>query len=504
MTDLAENTTHDRTTEWHRLDIRIVVAYLSTLLAPAAGVAATMAFTGGNVSREGLVWLGLLCLGFLCLAGYGLLKYRTTRYCITDERVELRSAAMFRRDRVVRRDRIRTVDVSANPLYRVLGITVVKIGTGQQSSSGSSAELAIDGVPKALALQLRHRLQYGDSTSDTEVPATGALATLQWAWLRFAPLSLLGMGGVVAALGVAYQILEKLGIEPWELDALRGLGDWLAAQPLWVSVGLLVAVTVVLATLATLLSFVESWWRFRLERQGEHLRVQSGLLTTRSFSVAYDRLQGIEIAEPMLLRGGGGARTKALVAGLRDSEGEGQQPRNDLLPPAPRAEAERVVAAVLAPLPTDLTAHPRAALSRRRFRALTTVTVLVGATALTGLWWTDVLYWVAAGGALVLYPLGWAMAASAYRNLGHGVSGDHVVVRSGVFVRRTRVIRRASIIGWNLSQTPMQRRVGLATLTATLASGDGTCPVIDIALADVPRFAQQVVPGLLTPFVDES
>ena len=95
------------------------------------------------------------------------------------------------------------------------------------------------------------------------------------------------------------------------------------------------------AVIGSLLLFAERWYGYRLTREPDGtLRVRRGLLTRRSLSVSERRLRGVEVAEPLLLRAGHGAQTRALAAGLtKDSQG------GVLQPPVPRAEAHRVASA---------------------------------------------------------------------------------------------------------------------------------------------------------------
>ena len=86
--------------------------------------------------------------------------------------------------------------------------------------------------------------------------------------------------------------------------------------------------------------------------------------------------------------------------------------------------------------------------------------------------------------------------------MGHALVDDYLVVRSGTFARRTVALERGAVIGWTVSRSPFQRRLGLATLTAATAASRGAYRVRDLALADALAFAEQAVPGLLDPFLE--
>jgi putative membrane protein len=106
--------------------------------------------------------------------------------------------------------------------------------------------------------------------------------------------------------------------------------------------------------------------------------------------------------------------------------------------------------------------------------------------------------WVA---SLALLPMGAALAADRYRNLGHALVSRSLVTSWGSLVRRRCVLASDGIIGWNLDQSFFQRRSGLATLVATTAAGRQQYRVQDVSLSEALRVADDGIPGLLTPFL---
>ena len=73
--------------------------------------------------------------------------------------------------------------------------------------------------------------------------------------------------------------------------------------------------------------------------------------------------------------------------------------------------------------------------------------------------------------------------------------------RRGSLVRRRCAIAAEGIIGWNIERSFFQRRAGLATLVATTAAGDQHYDVQDVELGEALRLADELVPGLLSPFL---
>jgi putative membrane protein len=64
------------------------------------------------------------------------------------------------------------------------------------------------------------------------------------------------------------------------------------------------------------------------------------------------------------------------------------------------------------------------------------------------------------------------------------------------------VVEHRAIVGWRLSQTLFQRRLGLATLDAAVGAGHGGCPAIDMAESDAVTLARDVTPDWIVPFLE--
>ncbi len=480
--------------QWQRLDARMLAVTPLRQLAGFLPVVAVVLVIGVQQDLGGRVY-GLVAVVLVVVLA-GALRWLTTRYRITNERVELRSGLLFRSARSVPRDRIRSVDLTAGPVHRLFGLSVIQIGTGERSDS-ESRELTQDAVSAAEADRMRQRLLKPVDSNGTGVsarPAAVELAALNWSWLRFAPLtasSLVAVGAVAGAFG---QLIGDVGVDAVDVGGVR---EKLSVAPLWLGVAAFAVGILVIALVGSMLVFVEAWWGFLLVREpGGTLRIRRGLLTTRSVSLEERRLRGIEMVEPLLLRIGRGTRISAVATGLGGSRGHG---RGTLLPPAPRDEAHRVSGAVLvedlSPTRTALRRHPLVALRRRLVRAVLPVLVASGV-----LWLAPVPAWVA-WATLGLLPVTVLLALDAYRNLGHALTSRYLVTRHGAGVRDTVALQRSGVIGWTVSQSLFQRRAGLVTVTATTAAGSGGYRVIDVATAEGLAVAERAVPGLLEPFL---
>ena len=505
---VAEET--DTGEDWRRLSPRMLVVHpLNELLRAAPALLAVLVV--GATSGRG-PWWSVAGAGALVLMG--ILRWFTTTYRVTPRQVQVRKGLVHRRVLTVPTDRVRTVDVDAQALHRILGLAKVSIGTGRSDKSDEGIKL--DALSKDVAERLRgellHRrpvaVQANENTAEN-VPAPDpevVLASLRPGWIKYGPFTLSGFVTVGIVAAFVFRLISESNVDPDRFGPFRVVFHHLSSVSIARAISEAIVTLVVVVVVASTVGYVLAFWNYRLTRHsGGTLHVSRGAISTRSTTIEERRLRGVEISEPLLLRAVKGARILAITTGLRVGRGA-ERGGTLLLPPAPRAEVERVARDVLtdpAAVSVGLASHGPRARRRRYNRALGMSAILVGFVFV--LWATNVVGLDVALVSLVLLPIGALLAADRYRNLGHAVSespgGATLVGRHGSLVRRRVMLSRDGIIGWNVHQSFFQRRSGLATLVATTAAGHQHYEIVDVELAEALRVADQALPGLVTPFL---
>ncbi|MFI8816506.1 MULTISPECIES: PH domain-containing protein [unclassified Streptomyces] len=493
--------------DWRRLHPRtvLVTALVTAGVVAGAAVPTTVGLSGRLGTGTAALWVlagAVLLIG--CATAGDYVRWRRTRYRVGPERVDLHTGLLLVKRRSLARERIRSVDLTAHLMLRLLGLVTVKIGTGEHTGGESTLEL--DPVTRGEGERLRRLLLERTATGAEGNHREGELATLDPRWIRYAPVSFVApmLGG--AAAGAVLQVSEWVGAQR---QVIAWVGDRFRDTPvLWTVVTLIVA-AVVAGAVGALGLWVEMWWNYRLEREpGGTLRVRRGLLTTRSISVEEARLHGVDLVEPLGVRLLGAARLDAITTGMAKDEDSKNADHNTLLPPVPRQLADSVAAEVLrethTPTGVPLTGHPRAARRRRLRWALWSTLAPALVLAVLGALLTPVLLWIALVCAVVFPPVAVLLALDAYRALGHAVGGRYLVTRSGTLRRSTAALERAGVIGWTVKQSYFQRRAGLLSVTATTAAGAGAYTAYDTDAGEGLTFAAEAVPGLLEPFLERT
>ncbi|TYR58531.1 PH domain-containing protein [Streptomyces parvus] len=492
--------------DWHRLDPRTVLVTALVVAGVVAGAAVPVTLGLTRWFSLPVAVLQVLAGAVLVIgvaAGADRVRWHRTRYRIGTERVDLHTGLLLVKRRSLARSRIRTVDLTANLMLRLLGLVTVRIGTGEQ---GSESTLVLDPVTRAEGERLRLLLLERAATASPGVHREGELAVLDPRWIRYAPVSFVApmLGG--AAAGAVMQVSDWIGAQG---QVIEWVGDRFRETPLLWTIIVLVLAALVAGVLGALGLWVEMWWNYRLEREaGGTLRVRRGLFTSRSISVEEARLRGVDLVEPLGVRLLGAARLDAITTGLAKDHEARNADHNTLLPAAPRTRADSVAADVLrepdTPTGAALTPHPRAARGRRLRWSLAAALGPVLILTLLGALLTPVLLWIALGCAAVGVPVAVVLALDAYRGLGHALSGRYLVTRSGTVRRSTAALERAGVIGWTVKQSVFQRRAGLLSVTATTAAGGGAYTAYDTDASEGLTFAAEAVPGLLEPFLERA
>ncbi|MFG2637334.1 PH domain-containing protein [Streptomyces sp. NPDC048362] len=278
--------------------------------------------------------LGLAVL--LPVAGlYGFLSWWFTHFAVTDTELRIRTGLLFRRTAHIRLERIQAVDVSRPLLARVTGVAKLRIDV---VGADDKDELAYLGEQEARALRAELLARAAGFAPETarevgEAPAHELLRVPPRELVRSLLLTGATWGSLCAAL-VVPTVLWLTTHNPWTVLA--------SALPLLGAAGT-----------SSVGRFVAEF-DWTVSESPDGLRIDRGLLDRAHETVPPGRVQTLRIVEPLLWRRLGWVRVELDVAGSANAV---------LVPVAPRALAESVVARVLpgVEVPGELSRPPRRA-----------------------------------------------------------------------------------------------------------------------------------------------
>ena len=140
--------------QWRRLDRRMLFVHPVSEVIRFLPALIVLFLFGRSSGDENALWhLAPVAV----VVGIGVMRYFTTSYRITPEQIQLRKGLFSRHVLSARLDRVRTVDLTARPIHRLLGLSKVVVGTGSASGKRDE-ELALDALGTDVARGLRAEL----------------------------------------------------------------------------------------------------------------------------------------------------------------------------------------------------------------------------------------------------------------------------------------------------------------------------------------------------------
>jgi len=436
----------------------------------------------------------------------GFVTWRTLRYEITDDHIEIRKGLIRRERRTIPLERVRGVDVTSSLLHRMLGVSVVHIEAAAGSTDTEDGKL--DAVDAAEADRLRGELlrrkavliedgAAGPAGTEEEwesaaEPETVTYFEMPRSWYLYGALSLAHLLTPFALMATSIGLLQQSATQmEAATDTVVGWIDSTDRALLTaLAIGIPVALVLMMPVFAVV-SYAVTNWGFTLKGSDRSLIAERGLLTRRSVTLEKRRIRGHELQDNPLERIRGAVRLRAIVTGLGEVA-----TRAVLLPTGPRPRVAGVVERALARYEGGLRPHPREALNRRLVRSVGPFLATGAAGAFLD--WN----WLIAA-SVVLAVLGIPLGIDRYRSLGHGHDEAFVSVRSGSLQREQAVVERSAVIGWSWTQTLFQRRSGLANLQVTVGAGAGGYTAQDASMPGSVAFAADVTPEMVRPFLVE-
>ena len=482
---------------WHRLSWRMLLVDPLGMITRLSPIFVISLWLGTNRDNY---WFEFGLLGLIMFIA--LTRWISTSYYIGDSHIVLRKGIFTRNQVTIARERIRSVDTESDLFHRLLRVSIVEVGTGQQDSSKDAAgRFRLDAIASSAVMPLReellrHMRAAGIDPDHPDLQAGHAgedIARWKLSWSRFAPFSPIGFGVLFSLWLITLQMgdMQQRLLELGPVVSLRaeftelGQPRTLIAEALclWLVAGLF-----------GMVAYAIRYGKYALIDQGRVLYVQNGILRRKHIALDKQRLRGVEMRLPVFIRLIGGGRLEPIMTGTKRGGNA-----STLLPLAPRRDVRRVAEYVLddeAPVRAPLRKHSAAAMRRRITRGLIPFWFLLGLAILFRLERGEgVDKWIAwfIVPALVFFLL---LSWDRIRNMGHNIVGGRLVTSSGSLQAKRSVLDADGIIGWQVSQNPLQRWAKVANVRAATPAGQGVYGIIDMQADEAWALAEAITPGI--------
>ncbi len=464
----------------------------------------------------------LIPLGILAIIAAGVLQYWFFRFSIQDDRILIRQGVLKKTSLDLPFERVQGINVERSLVDRMLGLVTVSLDT----AGSAAAEGQLPCVDTALAdlLRARVRARHGKedegtarSEDDEEASAGAARRAIgsrsgQAGERREAILKL--TAGDIVRIGLANRNLllvgAVLGLLGQSLDFAADILEpaFESAETAFAGADDLARTLLVTGFVATLLAIalglmigaaILRHHNFTLWQEGTALRSRAGLLTQKEVVVEAAKIQQISVSQSLLMRLFRRYRLQALPAAAlptqaRDAGGLPGLAEVLEVPALQDNRAEAIRSKVFGREGDGLTVLPGsrgfARISAYYIPMLTlrisVVSALIGTAILFGIVGSEPALGVAV--AVVIWwfcslPPAALVAWLKWHRHGFLYTGEGLASRGGFLGRKVDSFLFRKVQSVAVRQSPLQRRRGLATLHAQLASGEVTVPFINHGMA---------------------
>ena len=414
-----------------------------------------------------------------------LAEYLTYRYQLKADGLIVRSGWLHRSVREIPFARIHNVSLHQNLLHRLVGVAEVRL----EAAGGMKpeAQMRVLTMDQALALEALVRRGGSASTAANDAHAseeTAPLLTLSTGELvRLGLISNRGLVLVAAAFGAIAQTGDDLfGVlqDRWGEAAFGWVSDWVghhvhdSVLVMGLTITSMVVIALLMVRLLSVLLAIVQYHGFTLREDDDRIRVERGLMARSRSSAKRRRIQAWSVREGVLHRV---FKRRSLRVDTAVSQ-QGEQQQHALKELAPIITPQRCEAVILHFLPDagwnelDWQAvHPRAWMRV----ALPSILLLSVASGL--LCWH--FGWIGVCALLAIPVLLWRARRMAACS-GHACNGRLVAWRHGWLDKRWNFAEIGKLQALRLSQSPLDRKLGMASLLLDTAGASPLGPPLHL------------------------
>ena len=417
---------------------------------------------------------------------FAYLGWKRLTYTVGEQDIRVESGVLSRSARSVPYERIQDVSLEEPLLPRLFGLVIVKFETG----AGGGEDLSLAYLSNEEGERLRQLVRTrrdGIAEDATADAANTAEATVE---AESAPLFAMNIRrlfifgtfefslAVFAVLGGLFQYADTfVDFEIWDPDLwerwLSDQGAFLASLGAYAQIISAIAGVVVFVIIGSVTGLVRTFsreWGFLLERTARGFRRRRGLFTKTDVVMPVHRVQGIKIGTGWL-RYRFGWHNLRFVSLAQDSGAA----NHVVAPFAQMDEIEPIVAEAGFHLPAEHADWHRASRKYRTDSAIMDSLLFIFAAIAAGIGtsfylseWTP----LAVGIALLLAAISALAALYSWHIQRHAIDAEQVMSTKGIFAPKSQIATRLKLHSVEISQGPIARRRGYATLHLGQAGGE--------------------------------
>ncbi|WP_305456113.1 PH domain-containing protein [Bacillus mycoides] len=412
----------------------------------------------GEVKPWYFLHLVLLAILFI-MAIFSAIKWYFKVYWVENNIVHIKHGVFVKKESYLNKDRVQNISTSSNVIYQMLGLTKLNI---EVAGGGSEPEVMLAGIKEDEAKELIALLNKKRSAASEEVPMAEESKTIYQLTMKeilVASITSGRFGLVFSGLLLIYTEFNQF-LPEWLINKVEAYVMDNGVYELIVMAAILMAVSWVVSTAGYTLKYAN----FKIERNGNEIRIVQGLFDKKEFVLKLHRIQAITVKEGILRQPFGYCSVEVEV--IQSIEAAGNEVM--LHPFMKKKDVQQLLAYLQLPyeIEEEIVHLPKAAL--RRYVVMGWITSAVLAVPIAG----ASIYFKQHTALFVLIPLFIVftiLAYARYKSGGYMIRDNQLVMVYRGLAKYTGIMRRRHVQAVGYNQSYFQKKDELCTAAVSVA-----------------------------------
>ncbi|PED60157.1 hypothetical protein CON89_16695 [Bacillus toyonensis] len=405
-----------------------------------------------------LFYFVLLFLLFV-MAIFSAVKWYFKVYWIENNILHIKHGVFVKKESYLNKERVQNVSTSSNIIYQILGLTKLNI---EVAGGGSEPEVMLAGIKEDEAKELIALLHKERSVVAEEVPAEEGSKTvyqLKAKEILFASITSGRFGLVFSMLVILYTEFNQF-LPEWLINKVEAYVMDNGVYELIVMAAILMAISWVISTAGYALKYAN----FKIERNGNEIRIVQGLFDKKEFVLKLHRIQAITVKEGILRQPFGYCSVEVEVIQSIESAG------NEVMlhPFMKKKDVQQLLAYLQLPyeMEEEIVHLPKAALRRYIIMGWITTAVLAVPIVSASIYFKQYIALI----TLIPLCIGFTILAYArYTNGGYMMRENQLTMVYRGLAKYTGIMRRRHIQAVGYNESYFQKKDELCTAAVSVA-----------------------------------
>ncbi len=412
----------------------------------------------GEVEPWYFLHLVLLFVLFI-MAIFSAVKWFFKVYWVENNILHIKHGVFVKKESYLNKDRVQNISTSSNIIYQVLGLTKLNI---EVAGGGSEPEVMLAGIKEDEAKELIALLNKKRSAASEEVPMAEESKTIYQLTMKeilVASITSGRFGLVFSGLLLIYTEFNQF-LPKWLINKVEAYVMDNGVYELIVMAAILMAISWVISTAGYALKYAN----FKIERNGNEIRIVQGLFDKKEFVLKLHRIQAITVKEGILRQPFGYCSVEVEV--IQSIEAAGNEVM--LHPFMKKKDVQQLLAYLQLPyeIEEEIVPLPKAALRRYIIMGWITSAVLTVPIAGASIYFKQNIALFTLIPLFIVFTL---LAYARYKSGGYMIRDNQLVMVHRGLAKYTGIMRRRHIqvVGYN--QSYFQKKDELCTAAVAVA-----------------------------------